>query len=446
MDYEQKYKNALERAKKELSVCGSQDCDAARQIFRLFPELAESEDERIRKELIDAIQGLWDNDALPLPLTTKRKDEWLTWLEKQSEQPKEFTYTHEVKVGNGNIKGLVTEKVQLPKFKVGDHVTNGYYRCRIESIDDTTYYCNFTNIDIKNQDKWMLVEQETDFKPKFHGGDWIVWQDKCYKVNYNGCGYELIDQNGLSTSLEYGTVDKGAHLWTIQDAKDGDVLASELCDSIILFKGIKDNKIDFYCDYDFSEIGASVPGDRFAVNNRGEHYGDVEDSEDFHPATKEQRELLFQRMKEAGYEWNTESKELKNVIIKPKFNVGDCVVDKYGIVIQILSYKDGVYKHTNGYCAEIFEDEWRMWTIQDAKDGDMLCSPYCKLLWLYKDKKTCYVGYNYHSGSIVVNSPICIPIDARPATKEECDTLMKAMADAGYEWVSEKKLINHNKK
>ena len=63
-------------------------------------------------------------------------------------------------------------------------------------------------------------------EPKFKVGDWIVWQNKCYKVNYNGCGYELIDQNGLSTSLEYGTVDKSAHLWTIQDAKDGDVLAT----------------------------------------------------------------------------------------------------------------------------------------------------------------------------------------------------------------------------
>lgn len=64
------------------------------------PELQESEDERIRKELIDAIQGLWDNDALPMPLSVKRKDSWLAWLEKQGEQRS-------------------TAKVE-PKFKVGD--------------------------------------------------------------------------------------------------------------------------------------------------------------------------------------------------------------------------------------------------------------------------------------------------------------------------------------
>ena len=39
MDYERKYKEALEKAEKELQACGSTDCDAAKQIFRLFPEL-----------------------------------------------------------------------------------------------------------------------------------------------------------------------------------------------------------------------------------------------------------------------------------------------------------------------------------------------------------------------------------------------------------------------
>ena len=35
------------------------------------------------------------------------------------------------------------------------------------------------------------------------------------------------------------------------------------------------------------------------------------------PATKEQRELLFAKMKEAGYEWDAEKKELKKIEQKP---------------------------------------------------------------------------------------------------------------------------------
>ena len=44
------------------------------------------DDEGIREELIDAINGLWNNDALPMPLSLKRKDAWLNWLHKQSQK------------------------------------------------------------------------------------------------------------------------------------------------------------------------------------------------------------------------------------------------------------------------------------------------------------------------------------------------------------------------
>lgn len=75
------YDEAVERAKKELNTCGSQDCDAARQIFRLFPELAESEDEEIRKAIIAYFKrnpyANIDDDA---GIGTR---EAIAWLEKQ---------------------------------------------------------------------------------------------------------------------------------------------------------------------------------------------------------------------------------------------------------------------------------------------------------------------------------------------------------------------------
>lgn len=52
----------------------------------IFPELQESEDERVKNELINAIRGLWENDALPMPLSVERKDKWIAWLEKQAER------------------------------------------------------------------------------------------------------------------------------------------------------------------------------------------------------------------------------------------------------------------------------------------------------------------------------------------------------------------------
>lgn len=44
------------------------------------------DDEGIKEELIDAINGLSDNDAIPMPLSIKRKEAWLAWLQKQGEK------------------------------------------------------------------------------------------------------------------------------------------------------------------------------------------------------------------------------------------------------------------------------------------------------------------------------------------------------------------------
>jgi hypothetical protein len=92
------------------------------------------------------------------------------------------------------------------------------------------------------------------------------------------------------------------HLWTIQDAKDGDILSQ---DSIpFIFKRWDDNCIAYCGITDFGLF--KVVEDNFSWCN------DINVT----PATKEQRGLLFQKMKEAGYGWDAEKKELKE--IEPK--------------------------------------------------------------------------------------------------------------------------------
>ena len=81
MDYKEKYEAALGRARKELKTCGDLDCGAARLIFRLFPQLRESEDERIRKEILECIETL-----VKQPGANPRLCDWIIWLEKQKEQ------------------------------------------------------------------------------------------------------------------------------------------------------------------------------------------------------------------------------------------------------------------------------------------------------------------------------------------------------------------------
>lgn len=88
MDYEQKYKEALERAR-ELKNKLEKSCSLATPtgIESIFPELAESEDEKVRKEMIDFLQETIDNvGASPNKWTMYNAKKWIAWLEKQGEQ------------------------------------------------------------------------------------------------------------------------------------------------------------------------------------------------------------------------------------------------------------------------------------------------------------------------------------------------------------------------
>lgn len=84
MDYEQKYKEALCRAKtfyKRWDSIEATDSELVlKEVKAIFPELAESDDERIRKEIIDFL-------GLPHPQFVGERDheKWIAWLEKQKD-------------------------------------------------------------------------------------------------------------------------------------------------------------------------------------------------------------------------------------------------------------------------------------------------------------------------------------------------------------------------
>ena len=101
----------------KLRACGSLDCDAARQIFRLFPELKKSEDELIKEELIHFLETCRDTHLVG----NRKRDEWIAWLEKQGERKSD-------------------SKVES-KFKVGDFIVynNNGDVCQVTEIKDDTY-------------------------------------------------------------------------------------------------------------------------------------------------------------------------------------------------------------------------------------------------------------------------------------------------------------------
>ena len=79
MDYERKYKDALEKAKK-LYEQGT----ITESLSYVFPELKESEDERTRNEIIAFVEQSIHRGG-GTPISQEQEDKWIAWLEKQGE-------------------------------------------------------------------------------------------------------------------------------------------------------------------------------------------------------------------------------------------------------------------------------------------------------------------------------------------------------------------------
>lgn len=116
---------------------------------------------------------------------------------------------------------------------------------------------------------------------------------------------------------------EGVHLWTIQDAKDGDVLITKGKPQPFIFK-----KYDEDTDYVYAYCGICdlVKDDSFYAN------GNDEDDQlwtcysvdgDVYPATKEQCDTLDRAMTNAGYRWDKEKKELKKIKQKTAYSEED---------------------------------------------------------------------------------------------------------------------------
>ena len=161
------YDKALEKARQLCAYPTTKPF--IRDLQDIFPELKESEDERIRKAMIK----YFTNGKEYLSLTPYSREDYIAWLEKQGEQ---------------KIKS---------KFHEGDWIiTNKNHIWYIDETPETTSYL-----------------------------------------------YRLINQYGKVEVAEFEVVDETARLWTIQDAKDGDVLINTNVKYPFIFKQLKPSDI-----------------------------------------------------------------------------------------------------------------------------------------------------------------------------------------------------------
>lgn len=217
-----RYDMAIEKAKEINNEHKAQPFDV---MLKVFPELKELEDERVRKEIISALKYANHKGVY---------DKHIAWLEKQDKQK--------------------------PINKV-EH--------------------------------------------KFEMGDWVVFNNKhqsIYQVEKIEDGYYILRHTHGGTFRVCVLHDESLRLWTVQDAKDGDIL-------------VFDNKVivmfEYWCIGTAFHSYCHIKNGVFLVSEKDTPH--IWEGKGFNPANKAQRDFLFQKMGEAGYEWDDKKKLKKRI-------------------------------------------------------------------------------------------------------------------------------------
>lgn len=136
----------------------------------------------------------------------------------------------------------------------------------------------------------------TEDKLNFNIGQWVVRKDgDTFTDGRKTVQITKIDKEQYWFDCETWLEAKDIRLWTIQDAKDGDVLV-DVYGNIGIYEKHGDFDWVSYCS--LGHYGGF------------QHFKLEHENEGTYPATEEQRNLLFEKIKEAGYEWDAENKRL----------------------------------------------------------------------------------------------------------------------------------------
>lgn len=194
--------------------------------------------------------------------------------------------------------------------------------------------------------------------------------------------YTLID--GIKTSInftKYGTFNnhtgakcvifpKGKTTWEgfQRPFKDGDVVVTTFGNIAIFSNKIDNKNCSTYCKLSGSDT--FIRNDSLACPKR--------------LATEEEKQKLFDAIKENGYKWNAENKTLEK-FVEPKFKVNDKIKlkgeDEFGIITQV---SDCFYtikcKNNTHYWSIKKQDNWELINEPKFKVGDVIVHIYRKHL------------------------------------------------------------------
>lgn len=277
-----RFDDALKMAKECITYIPDEAVN--KYMLSMFPELKESEDDKIRKGIICGMNALKDQKketfaAIPI-------DDCVAWLEKQGEK----ILKNKREIPSKEYIFAIWELGNIWKELTGGSSCTEYGN-QLQYIQnhwsESSYY------------EKLKQNHTDDIEPKFKVGDFIV-SDYCMGrvVEITNDAYLLDNGQGISFPCD------NARLWDItKDAKEGDVLVAPN-GTIFIFKNIIHSMPYSYCGIDCTVrfrnaiLEGGTDGRNWTSSLKG-----------IYPATKEQRYTLERAIADAGYTWN--EKELK---------------------------------------------------------------------------------------------------------------------------------------
>ncbi len=128
---------------------------------------------------------------------------------------------------------------------------------------------------------------------------------------------------------------------------------------------------------------------------------------------------------------------------KPKFEVGDWIVDRYdGVCDLVIEYVNDYYVCESSGFPKHYETQYRLWNIRDARIGDLLYDPKTGfILWLKEIKNGrikvfCSVNEDGSDFRIYDEDSSFAPADdttIRPADAKQREMLIAKTREAGYD-------------
>ena len=338
MDYKKEYERAFGIAKMWYRNTGMPD-NVRDILSNMFPELVDSKDEKIRKELVRAFESL---NTIKVWNGIERTD-ILAWLERQGGKNKASSETADEKEKREFVSnGFLECRANFKAFREGktywlEYLGNDKYNVRSDNLLGKTYHIEPRDLykvfkkqtqlenqveksesSLKTVGESLGLETQEDYDnynqivenliddamtgPKFKEHDWIIFNSTVYRIlkieadihNHGILSYSycLQDQDGHDVYHSVEEVDKNARLWTIGDANLGDVLVHR--DNTFIFMGIQDGIVQAINELWLEPIACGEPN---------------KDS-DYRPATFNQRCRLFQAIRDIRFKWDDENKQL----------------------------------------------------------------------------------------------------------------------------------------